>query len=334
MGVKFSNNGHSTLAASITSSDTSITVASGHGARFPSLGAGDYFYATLIDASNNLEIVKCTARSSDVLTVTRGQESTTARAYAIADRIELRVTAQGITDATDIDTALPSQTSNSGKYLTTDGTNSSWGTVTPYSLPSQTGNAGKVLTTDGTNESWGTGSKFLQAVHYHATSQNIGKPGSSVTAYTAVGSSGYMAITPLSTTSKILITGGITVSGGSNFHPSFMMQRDNSDGTGLVYVYGDNTSSSLGGVAFHGSTRMGINSYTGESADDTQKAIGINIIDSHNSSTTAIRYRLVVRELNGGSTGTNSVFINRTGGGTSFADYTSHTIITLMEIEV
>lgn len=102
MGIKFSNNGHSTLAASITSSGTSITVASGHGSRFPSLAAGDYFYATLIDASNNLEIVKCTARSSDVLTVTRGAESTTARAYAIGDRIELRVTAAGLDEAAQI----------------------------------------------------------------------------------------------------------------------------------------------------------------------------------------------------------------------------------------
>ena len=102
MGIKFSNNGHSTLAASISSSDTSITVASGHGSRFPSLAAGDYFYATLIDASNNLEIVKCTARSSDVLTVTRGAESTTARAYAIGDRIELRVTAAGLDEAAQI----------------------------------------------------------------------------------------------------------------------------------------------------------------------------------------------------------------------------------------
>ena len=75
MGVKFSNNGHSTLASSITSSGTSITVASGHGARFPSLSSGEYFYATLIDASNNLEIVKCTARSSDVLTVTRAKKA-------------------------------------------------------------------------------------------------------------------------------------------------------------------------------------------------------------------------------------------------------------------
>ena len=98
MSVKFSNNGHSTLAASLSSSATSITVASGHGARFPSLSSGEYFYATLIDASNNLEIVKVTARSSDVLTATRAQESTTARAYAIGDRIELRVTAQGLID--------------------------------------------------------------------------------------------------------------------------------------------------------------------------------------------------------------------------------------------
>jgi len=129
MGVKFSNNGHSTLAASAASNATSITVASGHGARFPSLSSGEYFYATLIDASNNLEIVKVTARSSDVLTATRAQESTTARAYAIGDRIELRVTAAGIADATNIDNIVPSQSGNSGKFLKTDGTNVSFDTA-------------------------------------------------------------------------------------------------------------------------------------------------------------------------------------------------------------
>jgi len=49
---------------------------------------------------------------------------------------------------------VPSQTSNSGKYLTTDGTTSSWGTVN--ALPSQTSNSGKYLTTDGTSASWAT----------------------------------------------------------------------------------------------------------------------------------------------------------------------------------
>lgn len=48
--------------------------------------------------------------------------------------------------------ALPSQTGNSGKFLTTNGTDASWATV--GGLPSQTGNTGKFLTTDGTDASW------------------------------------------------------------------------------------------------------------------------------------------------------------------------------------
>jgi hypothetical protein len=99
MGIKLSNNANATLATGINSSATSITLTSGQGARFPTLGAGDFFYATLIDTSNNLEIVKCTARSTDVLTVVRAQESTTARAYNTGDRIEIRLTAQTFIDA-------------------------------------------------------------------------------------------------------------------------------------------------------------------------------------------------------------------------------------------
>ena len=106
MTIKFSNNAISTLASGINNSATSITVASGDGAKFPSLTGSEYFRATLIDASNNLEIVKVTARSSDVLTVTRAQESTTARAFATGDRIELRITAQSLLDAATTLTSL------------------------------------------------------------------------------------------------------------------------------------------------------------------------------------------------------------------------------------
>lgn len=49
---------------------------------------------------------------------------------------------------------LPSQSTNSGKYLTTNGTSTSWATVD--ALPSQTGNNGKYLTTDGSAASWAT----------------------------------------------------------------------------------------------------------------------------------------------------------------------------------
>jgi hypothetical protein len=49
---------------------------------------------------------------------------------------------------------LPSMSGNTGKFLTTDGTDSSWAAVD--ALPSQTGNSGKYLTTDGTDPSWAT----------------------------------------------------------------------------------------------------------------------------------------------------------------------------------
>ncbi len=47
---------------------------------------------------------------------------------------------------------VPTQTGQTGKYLTTDGTTSSWASVD--ALPSQIGNAGEYLTTDGTTASW------------------------------------------------------------------------------------------------------------------------------------------------------------------------------------
>lgn len=93
MGIKVANNAFGVLNAGITDSDTTIVLKSGEGARFPTLTAGDYFYATLIDTSNNLEIVKVTARSTDTMTVVRAQDSTTARAYSTNDRFELRPTA-------------------------------------------------------------------------------------------------------------------------------------------------------------------------------------------------------------------------------------------------
>jgi hypothetical protein len=101
MVALFVNNAFSTLASGIGTGDTSLTVDSGDGALFPSPTGADYFYATLIDTANNLEIVKCTARSTDTLTIARAQEGTTATAYSSGDRIELRITAAGLTDVVD-----------------------------------------------------------------------------------------------------------------------------------------------------------------------------------------------------------------------------------------
>jgi hypothetical protein len=130
MTIKFTNNAISTLASGITNSATSITVASGDGSKFPSLTGSEYFRATLIDASNNLEIVKVTARSSDVLTVTRAQESTTARAFSSGDRIELRITAQSLLDAATTLTSLAADLDLNSNNITGTGAISCSGDLT------------------------------------------------------------------------------------------------------------------------------------------------------------------------------------------------------------
>ena len=55
--------------------------------------------------------------------------------------------------------ALPSQASQSGKFLTTDGSAASWANI-PTEIPTQTGNSGKFLTTNGTSASWADVDKF------------------------------------------------------------------------------------------------------------------------------------------------------------------------------
>jgi hypothetical protein len=79
----------------------------------------------------------------------------------------------GQTTATTAFNALaPSQTSNSGKYLTTNGTNTSWATVD--ALPSQTGQNGKYLTTDGSTASWATVSAGISQAKVIALTMTLG----------------------------------------------------------------------------------------------------------------------------------------------------------------
>ncbi len=89
------NNATSTLASSATNVATALTVQSGDAGLFPSPAAGEYFMATLVDASLNREIVKVTARAGAVLTAVRAQENTLARAWNAGDRISLQMTAGG-----------------------------------------------------------------------------------------------------------------------------------------------------------------------------------------------------------------------------------------------
>lgn len=82
------NNAQTVLAAGISASATTMTVNSGTGALFPSPSAGvSFFKLTLVDAATGqlTEIVHVTARTGDTMTIDRGQEGTTARAWSAND---------------------------------------------------------------------------------------------------------------------------------------------------------------------------------------------------------------------------------------------------------
>lgn len=81
----FANQAYSTLAVAVDDDDTTITVASGDGAKFPSPTGGQYFRILLIEGTT-WEGLTCTARSTDDLTCERGTEGS-ASSFTTAARV-------------------------------------------------------------------------------------------------------------------------------------------------------------------------------------------------------------------------------------------------------
>jgi len=86
--LEFANFAVSTLATGIDDTVGTLDVASGHGARFP---AADFWIA-VADASDpggTGEVMLCTSRSTDTLTVTRGQDDTAGVAHSAGEVVQL-----------------------------------------------------------------------------------------------------------------------------------------------------------------------------------------------------------------------------------------------------
>lgn len=88
MTEQLANLAISTLASGMDASQTTLTVATGEGAKFPSSGN---FRVTVED-----EIMKCTSRSTDVLTIVRAQEGTSAATHAIGLTVAHTLTKGGL----------------------------------------------------------------------------------------------------------------------------------------------------------------------------------------------------------------------------------------------
>lgn len=122
----YANNASSTLAGSIISSGTSLAVAVGEGAKFPSPTTGQYFLLTL-EVGTTREIVQVTAVSVDTFTIVRGQEGTAAANWSAGTFVEMRVTRDTlarfarlqdrVAEITTLDLLTPPNVSDSNSYL-------------------------------------------------------------------------------------------------------------------------------------------------------------------------------------------------------------------------
>ena len=97
--IHFINNFSTTLAADITDTATTMTI----GRALPALSSGDSFLLTLFNkvgaTEYDWEIVKVTSTGGvggAILTVERAQEGTTARAWTAGTKVEMRLTAGGL----------------------------------------------------------------------------------------------------------------------------------------------------------------------------------------------------------------------------------------------
>lgn len=103
--IKFTNNFSAPLASGISAGATSITLASGYGASLTNYTGGEYEYLTIYNAAGSVEIIKVTARSGDVLTVTRGQDGTVAQAWLANDKVASRPCRAAMNDALQVNVA-------------------------------------------------------------------------------------------------------------------------------------------------------------------------------------------------------------------------------------
>lgn len=105
MTIQFTNNASTTLASGITAIATSLTVATGAGALFPTPSGAAFFYCTLQNVAGTLrEIVKVTARTTDTFTIVRAQDGTSGQIFSTSDKVELRVTAADLNNFGQLDT--------------------------------------------------------------------------------------------------------------------------------------------------------------------------------------------------------------------------------------
>lgn len=114
------NNAKGTLSAAIVAADVTCDLQAGEGAEFPSSGT---FWVTLFGSSvDTNEVVLCTSRSTDELTITRAQQGTAAADWPENTNVQLLWTKSNSTDITGAISTLETTGAMDALAVSGDGT--------------------------------------------------------------------------------------------------------------------------------------------------------------------------------------------------------------------
>ena len=126
MATLLADNSYGTLASGLAVGDTALSFTSGHGARFPTVSAGDLLYCCILNSANTLEEVIITAHASgsDSATISRAAGATTAKIWNVGDRIEARISKTCLLSLSNATGDVKSSASASAQtgWLACDGT--------------------------------------------------------------------------------------------------------------------------------------------------------------------------------------------------------------------
>ena len=139
MADAHANFAYSTIATapSPATSGTSLFVASGYGTKFPAVPFNATIWPTGVQpSSTNAEIVRVTNISTDTFTITRTQESTSARTVVIGDQIAATITNKTFADLENV-VAVTAVTFQNRQFAASSvvppGQNSVW--LAPFRIP-------------------------------------------------------------------------------------------------------------------------------------------------------------------------------------------------------
>jgi len=278
MPALFKNNATATIAASITNTDTTIVLSAGLGNTFPLPSGSNYFYATLFDNVGNYEIVKCTARVTDTLTVVRAQDNTNPLPFNAGSGFAMRPVAAIFNNLVQLDGAQVisgSKTFSSAIIASAGVTGNLSGNVTGNVTGNLTGNV--------------TGNADTATSATNATTANsIANAGawnisfSSSNEAVVVGGIAVDALTVNSVTSGTLTPGQILSGTGVTAGTKILSQTNATGSTAVVTKAADSGASGTNAIYFPNLTSVVVGQFiTGTGVPANTKIIGTTVTPSN-----------------------------------------------------